>query len=161
MFVRAQARPKIEKAVEAQATAKLLGVRKLPSKRSWAVVSGAPRPERACQAVRERRWMEPRAQATSLSSQPRHIESPSGCSRQAPQDKDFEAHLLSRVRRWRHARRALSWDVMIRFAKEPAAEGFATRQLSSCEASLCTRAHACLREEVCAASPHHRRISMC
>ena len=66
--------------------------------------------------------MEPRAQATSLSSQPRQVESPSGCSRQAPEDKEFEAHLLSRVRRWRHARRALSLDVMIRFAKEPAAE---------------------------------------
>ena len=43
VFVRAQARPKIEKAVEAHATAKLLGVRKLPMKRSWAVVSEAPR----------------------------------------------------------------------------------------------------------------------
>ena len=122
VFVRAQARPKIEKAAEAQATAKLLGVRKLPTKRSWAVVSEGPRPERVCQAVRERRWMEPRAQATSLSSQQRQIESPSSCSRQAPQDKEFEVHLLSRVRRWRHARRALALDVMIRFAKEPTAE---------------------------------------
>jgi hypothetical protein len=38
---------------------------------------------------------------------------------EAPQEKEFESHLLSRVRRWRHARRALSLDVLMRFAKEP------------------------------------------
>jgi hypothetical protein len=37
----AEAREQIEKAVEKQAAAKLLGVRKLPKKRSWAAVTEA------------------------------------------------------------------------------------------------------------------------
>ena len=34
----------------------------------------------------------------------------------------IESYLLSRVRRWRHACRALSLDVLVRFAKEPRSE---------------------------------------
>ena len=59
----AEAREQIEQAVEKQAAAKLLGVRKLPKKRSWAAVTEALTAHKLSHFASESGWTSPEASA--------------------------------------------------------------------------------------------------